>query len=137
MDVRINKFRSLQFYFKLNVTNNKFELYTDNFDELSFTELRDELEEILDFSNITSEHLQDGIIGPRIISTYESLETEKRQTDRYYLLLMGNAGSPFRDFEIYLGMVVGLDEDDIWLIIKKQNNSNFVTSELSLGIHTN
>ena len=110
----------------------KFQLYTDTFDEFSFTELKDKLEEILD---ITSEHLQDDIIGPRIISTYKKLETEKRQTDAYYMLLMGYARSSFRDFESYLRIVVGLDEDVILLILK-QYNSNFVTYELSPGIYS-
>ena len=40
---------------------NKFEMYTNSFDELSFTELKDELEEILDVSNISHKHLQDKI----------------------------------------------------------------------------
>ena len=31
------------FTFTINTTNNKFELYTDNFDEFSFKELKDEL----------------------------------------------------------------------------------------------
>ena len=45
------------------------------------------------------------------------------------------ARSSFRDFESYLRIVVGLDEDDIPLSLK-QYSSNFVTFELSLGIHT-
>ena len=32
---------------------------------------------------------------------------------------MGYARSPFRDFEIYLTIPVGLDEDDIQLILKQ------------------
>ena len=56
--------------FTKNATNKKIELYTDTFDQFSLTELKDELEEILDSSNITSEHLQDDIIGPRINSSY-------------------------------------------------------------------
>ena len=32
---------------------------------------------------------------------------------------MGYATSPFQDFESSLGIVVGLDEDDIQLILKK------------------
>ena len=36
--------------------------------------------------------------------------------------------SPFRDFEIYLRIVVGLDEDDIHFILK-QNNLISVTYE--------
>ena len=36
--------------------NNKFELCTDIFDEFSFEELKDELEEILSISDITPSH---------------------------------------------------------------------------------
>ena len=100
-----------------------------------FTELKYELEEVLDISDITHKHLQDEIIGPRIIPAYKKLETEKGLTDSYYLFLMGYAQSPFRDFERYLRMTIGLDEDDILLILK-QYNSDFVTYELSLGIYT-
>ena len=101
----------------LNITeqNNKFELFSDTFDEFSFEELKDELEEILDVSNITFEHLQDEIRGPRMISTYRKLEIEKRHSDGYYLLLMGYARSPFRDFENYLRIVVGLDHIQLLL----------------------
>ena len=48
---------------------------------------------------------------------------------------MGYARPLFRDYESYLRIVVGLDEDDIQLILK-QYNSNFVTFELSPGIYT-
>ena len=47
---------------------------------------------------------------------------------------MGYARSPFRDFESYLRIGVGLDEDVIQLILK-QYNSNYVTYELSPGIY--
>ena len=63
---------SLQVYksiFNINTPNNKFELYTDIFDEFSFEELKDELEEILDIPNTTDDHLEDEVIGPRIIKT--------------------------------------------------------------------
>ena len=103
-----------------NITKhiNKFELYTDTFDDFSFVELKDELEEFLDISNITSEHLQDEIIGPRTISAYRKLETEKGPTDGYIIVIMGYARSLFRVFESYLRILVGLDEDDIQLILK-------------------
>ena len=42
--------------FDITDENNKFELYTYSFDELFFTELKDELEEILDISDISCEH---------------------------------------------------------------------------------
>ena len=85
----------------------------------SFNELKDELGEILDISNITSEHLQGQGRGPRIILAYKKLETEKRQTDGYFMLLTGYARYSFRDFESYLRIEVGLDEDDIQLILKQ------------------
>ena len=50
------------------------------------------------------------------------------------MILMGYARSPFRDFESYLRMVVGLDEDDIQLVLK-QYNSNFVVYGLFPGIY--
>ena len=53
--------------FNITKENNKFELYTDTFDEFSFTELKDELKEILNISDITPYHLQHETVGPRII----------------------------------------------------------------------
>ena len=44
--------------FHINTTNNKFELHTENFDEFSFEELKDEVEEIPTISDITPYHLQ-------------------------------------------------------------------------------
>ena len=48
---------------------------------------------------------------------------------------MGYARAPFRDFECYLRIVVGLDEDDTRLILK-QYIANFVTYELDPGTYT-
>ena len=48
---------------------------------------------------------------------------------------MGYARSPFRDFESYLRIVVGLDEDDFQLILK-QYNEKFVAYEKDPGIYT-
>ena len=48
---------------------------------------------------------------------------------------MGFARSPFRVFESYLKIVVGLDEDGNQLILK-QYNANFVTYELDPGNYT-
>ena len=63
------------------------------------------------------------------------MRSEKSSTDGYITLLLGYARSRFRDFESYLRMIVGLDEDDIRLILK-QYNANFVTYELDPGNHT-
>ena len=57
--------------FNITKENNKVELYTDTFDEFSFEELKDELEEILDIPNITEEHQQHETIAPRIIEAYK------------------------------------------------------------------
>ena len=46
----------------------KFELYADNFDEFSFRELKDELDEVSDISDTTPEDIQNKIMGPRIVS---------------------------------------------------------------------
>ena len=48
---------------------------------------------------------------------------------------MGYARSPFRDFQSYQRIVVGLDEDDMQLILK-QYNANFDTFELDPGKYT-
>ena len=127
---------SLEVYnslFNINTTNNEFELYTDKFDEFSFEELKDELEENLNISDITPYHLQHEKLGPRNIEAYKKLRLEKSSTDGYIILLMDYARSSFRDLEGYLRIVVRLDEDDIQITLK-QYNSIFDTYELSPGI---
>ena len=51
------------------------------------------------------------------------------------ILLLGYSRSPFRDFESFLRIVIGLHEEDIQLILK-QYYSHFVTYELTPGIYT-
>ena len=62
-----------------NITEqiNKFELYRDSSNKFEFLELKDELEEILNNSQITPEHLQDEIIEPRLIDEFLKLSHEK------------------------------------------------------------
>ena len=89
--------KSLEMYtsiFNINAKS-KFELYTDNFDEFSLEELKDEQEEILSISDITPFHLQHKKIGPRIIQAYRKLRLEKSSTDGYIILLMGYTRSFF------------------------------------------
>ena len=102
--------------FNIKEENSKFELFKDLFDECSFTELKDDLEEILALSDIPRKLLQHEIIGPRIIKAYKKLSSEKRKTDGYFVLLVGYPRSSFQDFELYLGLVVGLDGDDVQII---------------------
>ena len=120
-----------------NITkeNNKFELYTDTFDEFSFPELKDEVEEILNISNITDDHLEDETLALRIAETYWKLRSDKTSHDGYTILLTGYANTSFRDFESYFRTFVGLEEDDIQLILK-QYNEKFVTYELDPGNYT-
>ena len=118
--------------FNITKENNKLELYTNTFDEFSYSELEDEIEENLGISNITDNHLEDETIAPRIIGTYQKLRLDKASTDGYTILLLYYARSLFRDFESFLRMTGDLDEDDIQLILK-QYNEKFVTYELEPG----
>ena len=97
----------------LTEVNCYFEPYTDPSHEYSFVNLKDKVAEILDVSHISNEDLQHELLGLDIIKTYRKLSMEKSQTDGYYLLLNDYAHSSFRDFESYLRIVVGLDEEDI------------------------
>ena len=51
------------------------------------------------------------------------------------IILLGYARSKSRDFESFLRIVVGLDEENTQLFLK-QYNSNFITHELTPGIYT-
>ena len=121
--------------FNITEENNKFELYRDTSAKFGFLELKDELEEILIIPHITNEHLDDEVLGQRIIDEYIKLSREKMNSDGYMLLLLGYCRSLFRDFESYLRIVVGLDEEDIQLILREYN-SHFITYELNPGIYT-
>ena len=121
--------------FNITEENNKFELNRDTSDKFGFLELKDELEEILDISHITNEHLDDEVLGPRIIDEFIKLSTEKRNTDGYMILLLGYARSLFRDFESYLRIIGDLAEEDIQLLLKEYN-SHFITYELTPGIYS-
>ena len=121
--------------FNITEENNKFDIYRDSSNKFGFIELKDEVEEILNIPHITDDHLQDKILGPRIIDEYYKLSIEKMNTDGYMILLLGYSRSLFRDFESYLRIVVGLHEEDIQLILK-QYNSHFITYELTPGIYT-
>ena len=94
------------------------------------------LEEILNISNISQEHLLDDEIGPRIIDGVHKFLHEKKKSDGYkILLLLGYSRSLFQDFESYLRIAVGLYEEYIQLVLK-QNISHFITYELTPGIYT-
>ena len=79
---------------KITEENIKFDLFTDAFDEFSFEELKDEVEEILNVQNPTYNYLEVETMGPRIIKAHWELRSEKSSTDGYIILLMGYARSP-------------------------------------------
>ena len=107
--------------FNITEENNKFEIYRDTSAKFGFLELKDELEEILNISHITDKHLDDEVLGQRIIDEYIKLSRERMNTGGYMLLLLDYGRSLFRDFESYLRIVVGLDEEDIQIILKEYN----------------
>ena len=121
--------------FIITEENNKFEIYRDTPTKFQFLDLKDELEEILGIPHITREHLLDDETATRIIDEYHKLSHEKKNSDGYTILLLNYSRSQFRDFESYLRIRVGLDEEDIQLILKEYN-SHFITYELSPGIYT-
>ena len=118
--------------FNITEENKKFMIYTDTFYEFSFHELQDEVAEILNIPTITDDHLDDKATADRIAETYWKLRSDKASHDGYVILLTGYARSLFRDFEIYLRIAVGLEEDNIRLILK-QYNEKFITYALEPG----
>ena len=121
--------------FNITEENNKFEIYRDVPTKFQFLNLKDELEEILGISHITREHLLDDETASRIIDEYHKLSHEKKNKDGYTILLLNYSRSQFRDFESCLRIRVGLDEEDIQLILKEYK-SHFITYQLSPGIYT-
>ena len=75
--------------FNITEENNKFDIYRDSSNKFGFLELKYELEEIVNISHITNEHLNDEVLGPRIIDAYIKLSSEKKNTDGYMLILVG------------------------------------------------
>ena len=84
--------------------------------------MKDELEEIPNISHISQKYLDDEVIGPRIIDDFSKLSHEKKYSDGYSIRLLGYVRSPFRDFESYLRIVVGVHEEDIQLISKQYSS---------------
>ena len=121
--------------FNITEENNKFEIYRDTPTKFQFLDLKDELEEILGLPHITREHLLDDETASRIFDEYHKLSHETKKSDGYTILLLNYSRSQFRDFESFLRIRVGLDEEDFQLILKEYN-SHFITYELSPGIYT-
>ena len=65
--IRLTNFEVYNSFFNKTEKNNEFKLHTDTLYDFSFEELKNELEVILNTSDITPSHLQHEKIGPRII----------------------------------------------------------------------
>ena len=118
----------------LNITEetNKLEIYTQPLDdEFSYNQLKDNVAELLGLSDISAEVLQNEILGTEVIETYRKLSIEKSRTDGYHILLLRYVHSLFRNFESYLRILTGLNENDIQL----KYNSNFITCKISPGVY--
>ena len=135
LDDKINKFRSIPVFFNVTEQNNNFGSYTDFFDDFSIAERKYELKEILCFSDNKLSHLQHETLGPRVNKANIKLGEEKSSTDGYVIFILGYARSPFRDVETCLRNAVGLDEDDIQMILKRYN-SFFLPYDLSPAFYT-
>ena len=79
MEDGIVKFRSKQSFFNVTAESNKFDFHTGFLDQFFFTKYKDELEEILNLSNIPPERLQDKRVGPRIFKAKST--GNRKQTD--------------------------------------------------------
>ena len=121
--------------FNITEENNKFELYTQPLnDEFSNTQMKGNIAEIFGLSVISLDDLQHEIRAPIFVKTYSKQSMEKGQTDGYYKILIDYVHSPFRDFESYLRVLTGLNEDNFQLILT-QYNSKIVTYKISTGAY--
>ena len=90
----------------------------------------------MDISDITDADLQDDIIAPIFVEEYKEQIKKKRMKDAQYMNFISiYTSSVFRDFESFLRTRIDLVEDDVRLVLD-DNNSNFITYELTPGIYT-
>ena len=87
------------------------------------------------WGNITPFHLQQENIGPSITEALKKLRLEKSSADGCLIILKRYPRSPFRDFQSYLRVIVGLVEKCNQLILK-QYIWNFVTYKITPEIYT-
>ena len=133
MDVRVNEFRSKQFYFFITEEINEFKRYQDykyrfpnhiiKHIEIEWSLIRretevlqefpkDEIAKALGVSDISEDDLKHETTAPLVFKECEKLIKH----DEYGTLIWGYTRSIIQDFESYLGTGVDLTEDDIQLI---------------------
>ena len=88
----------------------------------------------MDISDITASDLQDEILARNIIQGCREQFTKRMEDSGYINLLAGYTSSVFQDFESYPRTKVDLVENDIRLVLDK-NNSNIITYEFEPGIY--
>ena len=95
---------SLEVYnsvFNTTEDNNKFDLYAGPlYTELSYTTLKDKIAEVLRFSDIYPEDLEDELHGPDIFEIFTKLSIEKTQTNGYYIFFKRYLHPPIRAFKV-------------------------------------
>ena len=124
--------------FNITEENNKLQIYKfpdEKIGGITNTKVKDEIERGLDISDNTAEDLQDDIIAPIIIEEYRKQVTERMEDVGYMNILARYTNSVFQDFENFLRTQIDLVEDDIKLVLE-ENNSNFITYELTPGIYS-
>ena len=124
--------------FKITEENNKIKLYKFPVEKgggVSYEKFRDEIERDLVISDITATDLQDEILNSFINKEYREQVTKRMEDVGYKNTLAGYPSSVLQDFENYLRTEVDLVEDDIRLVLDR-NNSSFITYELQPGIST-
>ena len=132
--VGLKSFEVYNSIFTITEENNNFEFFTDTLEEFSFEELKDELEEFLGISDLTPYHPQHEQNGPRLSEAYKMSRKERSRTDGYIILLRNYARSPFREFESYLRVVFGLDEEKLQL--NKKNPTQILSLMSYLQVFT-
>ena len=89
----------------------------------------------MDISDITATDIQDDLIGSIITDEYKEQVTKRMEDEQYVNIFSIYTNSVFRVFESFLRTQIDLSEDDIKLVLA-EDNSSFITSEVTPGIHT-
>ena len=118
--------------------NNNFSFYkfpNEKSGGLPYEKVRDEIEKDLDSSDITTNDLQDDILGPLIIEDYRKQVIKRMKDDKYKKILAGYTRCVFQVFESYLRTEVDLVEDDVTIVLDEFNSSS-ISYELLPGFYT-
>ena len=113
----------------------KFELYKvpdEKSGGVSYEKVRDEIEKLLEVTDITAIDLQDETIGPNILEEYRKYVTKGMKNDECMRILTMYKISIFQDFESFLRTEVDLLHHDVKLV-SDEYISSFITYEITSG----